>query len=172
MHVVPVDNKDYNEKQNAINTIWTFIHAALWRNEVFHEKEVLNFHYLINEHFDSTISYEKNVTRLCIRVMLFKQHLKKNRPYNLPRPALWLNKNFKNGFAKTKKWYSILLEKRKTVAGYAQPLYTLACGVYNYSNTPCTHVFQTYRDKLKHLKAYNCMDVYYNAVLFQNHLTH
>ncbi|MFZ5553564.1 MAG: hypothetical protein ACOZCO_10635 [Bacteroidota bacterium] len=170
MSVLRESSDIHEEKQNAIRNAWAFVHAALWRNETFTEKEVLNFRYLITEHFDPSVSPEKNFTRFCVRVMLAKRYVQKSPGYRLPRPALWLNKNFENGFSKTKQWYEDLLQKRTLVGAYAQPLFVLARGVYKYSIAPNTPLFQLYREKLHHLKAYNCLDVFYNAILFQNHL--
>lgn len=172
MYVVETSHDIREERQNAIRTAWAFAHAALYRNEVYNEKEVLNFQFLIGEHFDPTYSAEKNLIRFCVRVMLAKRYMEKNRAYHLPRPALWLNKNYENGFAKTKAWYETLLERRKSVGAYGQPLFVLAHGIFKYSVSPNTPLFQLYREKLLHLKAYNCLNVFYNAVLFQNHLAH
>jgi hypothetical protein len=172
MHVVDINPETREEKQKAIITSWVFIHAALYRNEVFTEKEVLNFQFLIGEHYDPSQTAERNFTRISVRVMLAKRYMEKNRSYRLPRPALWLNKNYDNGLVKTKEWYESLLEKRKLVGAYAQPLFVLAHGVFKYASSPNTPLFQLYRDKLLHLKAYNCLNVFYTATLFQNHLTH
>lgn len=171
MHIVDLHLDIREEKRKAIASIWSFVHAALYKNEVYSEKEVLNFQFLIEEHYDSTLSPQKNFLRMAIRVMLAKRYMEKKKSYQLPRPALWLNKNYENGLSKTISWYEKLLEKRKLVGAYAQPLYTLACGLYKYSLAPNTPLFQLYREKLLHLKAYNCLEVFYTAVLFQNHST-
>lgn len=171
MRVVEINPELREEKQKAILFAWSFIHAALYKNEVFTEKEVLNFQFLIGEHYDSTVSAEKNFTRIAVRVMLAKRYIQEHSSYRLPRPALWLNKNYENGLVKTKSWYDNLIEKRKLVGAYAQPLFVLAHGVFKYANSPVTPMFHLYRDKLLHLKAYNCLSVFYTATLFQNHLT-
>jgi len=172
MYVVENDHDIREERQNAIRTAWTFVHAALFPNEVYNEKEVLNFQFLIGEQFDPAICAEKNLIRFCVRVMLAKRYTEKNRAYHLPRPALWLNKNYENGYAKTKTWYDTLIEKRRLVGAYGQPLFVLAHAIFKYSVAPNTPLFQLYREKLLHLKAYNCLNVFYNATLFQNHLAH
>lgn len=168
MTVVKVQPEMHEEKQKTISLIWNFIHATLYKNEVFTEREILNFHFLIGEHFDPTESYEKNFRRICVRTMLAKKYMEETPSYRLPRPAFWLNINFENGLTRTKVWYDTLIEKRRKVAAYGQPLFTLAHGVYKmwYSSSP--EIFNLYRDKLLHLKAYNCLDVFRTSVLFIN----
>jgi hypothetical protein len=75
MFVVQVNHDRRQETQHAIRSAWAFTHAVLFRNEQFNDKEVLNFQFLISEHFEPSVSAEKNYLRFCIRVMLAKRYM-------------------------------------------------------------------------------------------------
>ncbi|MFZ5554582.1 MAG: hypothetical protein ACOZCO_15790 [Bacteroidota bacterium] len=158
-----------SEKEKAASAAWSFAHAALWKNEVFTEKEIEHHKFLISEQFESGISARKNLMRFCIRVMMAKRFVEETKGYHLPRPALWLNKNFVGGYNGTKSWYERLVEKRKNIAGYAQALFTLGSGYARYAQMPCKDIFKTYRERLLHLKAFNYLQTFYNTVVFYNY---
>lgn len=158
------------EKENAITAAWTFAHAALWSNENFNEREILHFKHLITEHFDQNETTDKNLVRFCVRVMLAKRMNEEKRFYYVLRPTLWLNKNYEYGYSNTEKMYDDLIKERINVSGSNQALFTLAFGIYKYSQNPCTQIYSLYRGKLMHLKAWSFLRVFNNAVLYQNHL--
>lgn len=156
-------------REKAAAAAWAFVHAALWQNETFTEKEVAHNKLLIEDQFEKGIPEEKNLMRFCIRVMMAKRYADQNPNFHFPRPSLWLNKNFDGGYVTTKSWYDRLLEKRKAVAGYAQALFTLGRGFSRYVNSPGKEIFTHYRERLLHLKATRYAQTFYNSVVFFNY---
>jgi hypothetical protein len=157
------------EREKAAVAAWSFVHAALWQNEQFTEKEIAHNKLLIEEQFERGVSDEKNLMRFCIRVMMAKRYAEQTPNYVFPRPALWLNKNFEGGFVNTKSWYDHLLERRKNIAGYAQAMFTLGRGFARYAKSPGKEIFNHYRERLLHLKATKYAQTFYNGVVFFNY---
>ena len=154
-----------NLKNNIAENTRIFIHAALWWNNEFSEKEQTQFQNLVEEHFDTVKNPTKVFEEIIERVCLAKRYVNRKRGRYLSKPIDWLNINYHKGLVGTKGWYQDVCLQRMTVPDYNKGITLLAKSITKYLQEPTTKTIMIYRKKLIAEKQFDLLQIFNNSII-------
>jgi hypothetical protein len=150
---------------NLIETFWLFCHAALWNTETFSETETEEFKKLIAEYFIHCKNPDDKFKELVERVCLVKRYVQRRNGRYISKPIDWLNINYVNGLASTKKWFISVVFQRLKVPHYNEGIALLAKAVLKYSESRNILDMLYYRKELIKQKQTDLLQIYMNAIM-------
>lgn len=154
-----------NPQNILIKNTWNFIHAALWSNEGFTQKQKTQFQKLIAEHYKSDKDSEKIFEEIIERVCLVKRYLKRKRGRYISKPIDWLNINYSKGLAGTEKWLEVVSLQRTTVPQYNKGIALLAKAIIHYLQEPTNTTIVQHRKKLIAEKQFDLLQIFSNSII-------
>ena len=157
--------KGGKSKNNIVENTRIFIHAALWCNNEFSDKEQSQFKNLIEEHYDTIKNPTKVFEEIIERVCLAKRYVNRKRGRYLSKPIDWLNINYHKGLVGTKGWYQDVCLQRLTVPDYNKGITLLAKAITKYLQEPTTKTIVTYRKKLIAERQFDLLQIFNNSII-------
>ncbi|MBI4945306.1 MAG: hypothetical protein HY840_02760 [Bacteroidetes bacterium] len=117
--VFPKPETFTDEVSEFTEAAWDFACALLWKDKIFCTEEIalsknhLREFFTIPNKSGNPISLSKRLSVFCQRITLTRMFLDYKPQRFIPSPALWLDRNYKYGFAGTLKWFKWISEERK-----------------------------------------------------------
>ncbi|MCA0429039.1 MAG: hypothetical protein LCH32_00890 [Bacteroidetes bacterium] len=155
----------FSPKNNIVENTWIFIHAALWCNNEFTNKEETQFQNLIAEHYNTVKNPTKVFEEIIERVCLAKRYVNRKRGRYLSKPIDWLNINYHKGLAGTEGWYQEVCLQRISVPEYNKGITLLAKSITKYLQEPTIKTIVAVRKKLIAQKQFDLLQMFNNAVI-------
>jgi nitrogenase molybdenum-iron protein alpha/beta subunit len=129
------------------NTAWKIAYTALWNGEDFSRTEITKAKTAIRNFVLENNNTEKAFEEFTQRVLLARNYLISNPGKYAPIPSEWLNKENKNGFTGTERWFKKLQEKREAIPSYKAEWRDFCWSLfqlYGKKATPKFHEFRSY----------------------------
>ena len=164
-HLRVIKGGKSNPKNNTVENTWIFIHAALWCNNEFTNKEETQFQNLIAEHYNNFKNPTKVFEEIIERVCLAKRYVNRKRGRYLSKPVDWLNIHYPKGLAGTEGWYQEVCLQRLTVPDYNKGITLLAKAITKYLQEPTIATIINYRKKLIAQKQFDLLQIFNNSII-------
>ena len=164
-HLRVIKGGKSNPKNNTIENTWIFIHAALWNNNEFSNKEETQFQNLIADHYNTFKKPTKVFEEIIERVCLAKRYVNRKRGRYLSKPIDWLNINYHKGLTGTEGWYKEVCLQRISVPEYNAGITLLAKAITKYLQEPTIKTIVTYRKKLIAQKQFDLLQIFNNTII-------
>jgi hypothetical protein len=164
-HLRVIKGGKSNPKNSIVENTWLFIHAALWNNNEFTEKEKTQFENLIAEHFNTFNTPEKVFEEIIERVCLAKRFINRKHGRYVAKPIDWLNIHYYAGLTGTQAWYKQVYLQRITVPDYNYGITLLTKAITKYLQEPTIKTIVTYRKKLIAEKQFDLLQIFNNSII-------
>lgn len=164
-HLRVIKGGKSNPKNNTVENTWIFIHAALWNNNEFSNKEETQFQNLIADHYNTFKNPTKVFEEIIERVCLAKRYVNRKRGRYLSKPIDWLNINYHKGLTGTEGWYKEVCLQRISVPEYNAGITLLAKAITKYLHEPTIKTIITYRKKLIAQKQFDLLQIFNNTII-------
>jgi len=148
----------------TIPSAWHFICAALWPGVSFSRAERKRSYRQL-----TVLLTQMDKVTLYERILLQRSHLQTEVSPYLPPPSLWLNVSYDDGINKTASFHNDFLNRKPNIPNFHEQIRALAYGYAQYCLHPCRFEFNCCDAKLRSLKAFSLMQIFYDAV---THLLH
>ncbi len=165
LHLKIVKGGKSDPINSVIDNTWIFIHAALWDQEEFSNKEIEQFKQLIAEHYHFSENSQSVFEELIERVCLAKRFIKRRQGRYVAKPIDWLNIHYYAGLAGTQGWYNEVCLQRITVPDYNKGLTLLAKAILKYLQEPTAKTILSYRKKLIAEKQFDLLQIFNNTIV-------
>lgn len=139
--VPPTYQTPADDVSEFVEAAWDFACALLWKDKNFCVEEIalsknhLREFFTIPNKSGNPISLQKRLSVFCQRITLTRMFLDYKPQRFIPSPALWLDRNYKYGFAGTLKWFKWISEDRKENPYVREELRVIADLYYDYIKT-------------------------------------
>ena len=164
-HLRIVKGGKTNPQNSMIENTWIFIHATLWNNEDFSQKEEMQFQNLIAEHYNTTKHPTQVFEEIIERVCLAKRFVNRKHGRYVAKPIDWLNIHYYAGLSGTQGWYQEMCLQRLTVPNYNQGLTLLAKAITKCIQEPTIKTIIVYRKKLLAEKQFDLLQIFNNCII-------
>lgn len=128
-----------------VDSAWNFAYNSLWSMTIFSSKEIEAAKARIHEYLTLAKSSRKAFVSFCQRVLIARQYVSAVKGRYIPLPSIWFDKDFKDGFVGTRKWYTEIKAVRESLPTYKQEIKALAEAVLEFSDEPSIQNYQYWR---------------------------
>ena len=165
--LIPNDDATHKARQAAVAAAWKFAYSTLWYEQTFTAAPIKS----AKEHLATYFSLHNDtgtaLTVFCERVLLASLHLNGEPSRYVPLPSIWLNPSYPFGFAGTVPQHERFCERRNSIAGYGEGITVLALAYQQYDRKPERRTVTACRKKLLQLREYTLLQLFYNAIIYQ-----
>jgi hypothetical protein len=133
------------EVARLVNSAWNFAYNSLWSMNTFSSKEIETAKESIYEYLTLAKSPRKAFITFCQRILLARNYVKACKGRYIPLPSIWFDRDFKDGFVGTRKWYAEIKTIRESLPNYKQEIKALAEAVLEFNDEPSIQNYQYWR---------------------------
>jgi hypothetical protein len=142
-----------------IAAAWNFALIALWPFEKISKSRVRICQSYIRRYLLSNPDIQVSFITFCEKVLLINRTLSITNPYIIDPPIIWLNPDFKDGYASTDELHILITKNRDVPAHYLEGITCLANGYWDFINQPTSSVLLKIHERLFYLRQYDLISL-------------